>query len=33
MDIPARVIAIGGARVIHQLREGLAYVWRHRPIL
>src|SRR5262249_14008590 len=32
MEIPARVIAAAGARVIHQPREGLAYVWEHRPI-
>jgi MFS family permease len=33
MDIPARAIAVTGARVYHQLREGLAYVWRNRPLL
>ena len=32
MDIPVRVIAGAGARMFHQLREGLAYVWRNRPI-
>ena len=32
MDVPARVIAVAGARMIHQLREGLAYVWSNRPI-
>jgi MFS family permease len=32
MEIPARAIATTGARVFHQLREGLAYVWEHRPI-
>ena len=32
MEIPARAIAAKGARVFLQLREGLAYVWKHRPI-
>ena len=32
MDIPVRVITGAGARMIHQLREGLAYVWSNRPI-
>ena len=32
MEIPARAIAANGARVTKQLGEGLAYVWRHRPI-
>jgi MFS family permease len=32
MEIPARAIAASGARVFHQLRDGLAYVWKHRPI-
>jgi MFS family permease len=32
MDIPVRVVT-GGARMLHQLREGLAYVWGHRPLL
>jgi len=32
MEIPARVIAGAGARMYHQLREGLAYVWSNRPI-
>jgi MFS family permease len=32
MDVPARVIGVG-ARMIPQLREGLAYVWTNRPIL
>jgi MFS family permease len=32
MDIPARTIAVTGARMYQQLREGLAYVWRNRPI-
>src|SRR5271154_6809530 len=32
MDIPVRAIA-GGARMLHQLREGLAYVWTNRPLL
>ena len=32
MEIPARTIAGAGTRMLHQLREGLAYVWRHRPI-
>ncbi|MBV8138663.1 MAG: MFS transporter [Deltaproteobacteria bacterium] len=32
MEIPARAIAASGARVTKQLGEGLAYVWRHRPI-
>ena len=32
MEIPARIMAQSGARVMHQLREGLSYVWRHRPI-
>jgi MFS family permease len=32
MEIPARVIAGAGARMLHQLREGLAYVWSNRPI-
>jgi MFS family permease len=32
MRIVPRTIAVSGARVLAQLREGLAYVWRHRPI-
>ena len=32
MEIPARVIAGAGTRMLHQLREGLAYVWSNRPI-
>ncbi len=32
MEIPARVIAGLGARMLHQLREGLAYVWTNRPL-
>ncbi len=32
MDIPARVISGVGMRMYHQAREGLAYVWRNRPI-
>jgi MFS family permease len=32
MEIPARAIAASGARMTRQLGEGLAYVWRHRPI-
>ncbi len=32
MDIPARVVAGAGTRMIHQLREGLAYVWTNRPL-
>jgi MFS family permease len=32
MNIAPRSIEIGGARVLAQLREGLAYVWRHREI-
>ena len=32
MEIPARAIAGAGARMLHQLREGLAYVWSNRPI-
>jgi len=32
MDVPARIITESGARVMHQLREGLSYVWQHRPI-
>jgi MFS family permease len=32
MNIAPRSIQVGGARVLVQLREGLAYVWRHRPI-
>jgi MFS family permease len=32
MEIPARAITGTGARVFLQLREGLAYVWKHRPI-
>jgi MFS family permease len=31
MDVPPRVIT-GGARMLHQLREGLAYVWTNRPL-
>jgi MFS family permease len=31
MDIPTRVIG-ASARMLHQLREGLAYVWANRPI-
>jgi MFS family permease len=33
MNIVPRSIELGGARVLTQLREGLAYVWRHRVIL
>jgi MFS family permease len=33
MNITPRSIELGGARVFAQLREGLAYVWRHRVIL
>jgi MFS family permease len=32
MTIPPRKISLSEARVLAQLREGLAYVWRHRPI-
>jgi MFS family permease len=32
MEIPARAITGVGVRMIHQLREGLAYVWANRPI-
>ncbi len=32
MEIPARAIAGAGARMLHQLREGLAYVWSNRQI-
>ena len=32
MEIPARVIAGVGSRMLHQLREGLAYVWSNRPL-
>jgi MFS family permease len=32
MTIPQREISLSEARVLAQLREGLAYVWRHRPI-
>jgi MFS family permease len=32
MRIAARVIAGSGARMLSQAREGLAYVWRHRPL-
>jgi MFS family permease len=32
MEIPARVIVGVGTRMFHQLREGLAYVWKNRPI-
>ncbi|HEY6394303.1 MAG TPA: MFS transporter, partial [Candidatus Binataceae bacterium] len=32
MNIAPRAIDVGGARVFAQLREGLAYVWRHRAI-
>jgi MFS family permease len=31
MEIPARVITVG-TRMLHQLREGLAYVWSNRQI-
>jgi MFS family permease len=31
MEIPVRVVALG-RRMIHQLREGLTYVWANRPI-
>ncbi len=31
MDIPAREARKLGATMLHRLREGLAYVWRHRP--
>ena len=33
MNIVPRTIDIGGAKVLAQLREGLAYVWRHRVLL
>jgi MFS family permease len=33
MNIVPRSIELDGARVLAQLREGLAYVWRHRVIL
>ncbi len=33
MNIAPRSIDLGGANVLAQLREGLAYVWRHRVIL
>jgi len=33
MNIEPRSIEVGGARVLAQLREGLAYVWRHGAIL
>jgi MFS family permease len=32
MNIPVRAIAGAGARMLHQLREGLAYVWTNRPL-
>ena len=32
MEVPARIIAASGARLMHQLREGLTYVWGNRPI-
>jgi MFS family permease len=32
MEIPARAIVGAGARMLHQLREGLAYVWTNRPL-
>jgi len=32
MEIPVRAIAASAASVTTQLGEGLAYVWRHRPI-
>ena len=32
MEIPTRAIVGVGTRMIHQLREGLAYVWSNRPI-
>jgi MFS family permease len=32
MEIPARVMARSRARMLHQLREGLTYVWTNRPI-
>jgi MFS family permease len=32
MKVPARIIAASGARLMHQLREGLTYVWGNRPI-
>jgi MFS family permease len=32
MRVAARVIARSGARMSSQVREGLAYVWRHRPL-
>jgi MFS family permease len=32
MTIAPREISLSEARVLAQLREGLAYVWRHRPI-
>ena len=33
MDVPPRTVAFSDARIFKQLREGLAYVWRHRPLL
>src|SRR5208283_1638461 len=33
MNIEPRSIDVGGDRVLAQLREGLAYVWRHGAIL
>ncbi len=33
MDISARAIGPSGAKLLAQLREGLTYVWRHRPLL
>ena len=32
MDVPRRIVASTGAPMIQQLREGLAYIWKHRPL-
>ncbi len=33
MDVPRRERMEFGATMLHRVREGLAYVWRHRPTL
>ena len=32
MDVPRRVVTSAGVAMIEQLREGLAYIWKHRPL-
>jgi MFS family permease len=32
IDVPRRIVTASGAPMIQQLREGLAYIWKHRPL-